>query len=256
MTSGPILAIDTSGATASVALYADQVIAETTWHSGRGHSAQLLPAIDETLARARVGKQSISAIAVASGPGSYSGLRVGVSTAMAMALALDIPVAQVPTLEVIAWAHAGSPSPARGEGTITLSPARGEGTITPSPLTGEGWGGGARRYIRAAIDVGRGRYATARFRPSEKHLEHETRIETVGLGELLDLVAVERSLLAVDLDPESRETVERQYGARVELASPAASTRRAGFLAELGAIKIRRGELVHDLVVEPIYLHS
>lgn len=229
MTRGPILAIDTSGATASVALYAHQVLAETTWQSGRSHSAQLVPAIDGTLARARVDKQSISAVAVAAGPGSYSGLRVGISTAMAMALALDIQVAQVPTLDVIAWAHAAQPHRPELE---------------------------AARMVRAAIDVGRGRYATARYRPSEKHMEPETRIEGVGLGELLELAAVERSLLAVDLDPESRQTVERQYGARVELAGPAASARRAGFLAELAAIKIRRGELVGNLAVEPIYLHS
>jgi len=221
MTDGPILAIDTSGATASVALYADQVLAESTWQSGRRHSAELLPAIEELLTRARVEKREVSAIAVAAGPGSYSGLRVGVSTAMAMALALDVQIARVPTLDVIAWAHAG-----------------------------------ARRTIRAAIDVGRGHYATARFRPPDIPLAHETRIESVGLGELFELAAVERSLLAVDLDPQSRETVERQYGARVELASPAASARRAGFLAELAAIKIRRGELVGDLAVEPIYLHS
>jgi tRNA threonylcarbamoyladenosine biosynthesis protein TsaB len=221
MSDGPILAIDTSGATASVALYADQVLAESTWQSGRRHSAELLPAIEELLSRARIDKRELSAIAVAAGPGSYSGLRVGVSTALAMALALDIPVAQVPTLDVIAWAQAGS-----------------------------------SRSIRAAIDVGRGRYATARFRSTDKHLEHETRIESVGLGELFELASAERSLLAVDLDSDCRETVEHQYGSRVELAGPAASLRRAGFLAELAAGKIKRGELVGDLAVEPIYLRN
>ena len=125
-----ILAIDTSGATASVAIYEDQVLAELTWHSGRKHSAQLLPAIEQALALAQVDKQSLSAIGVAIGPGSYSGLRVGVSTAMAMALALDRPVAQVPTLDVITWSqacpHQSSATTARG------------------------------MLVRAAIDVGRG----------------------------------------------------------------------------------------------------
>jgi tRNA threonylcarbamoyladenosine biosynthesis protein TsaB len=246
VTDSAILAIDTSGATASVALYAGQVLAESTWQSGRRHSAELLPAIDELLARARIEKQGLSAIAVAAGPGSYSGLRVGVSTAMAMALALDIQVAQVPTLDVIAWAQAGS---LHSQGAV-----RGDATITPSAA--DGWGGVARRSIRAAIDVGRGRYATARFRATDRQLEHETRIESVGLGELFELASAERSLLAVDLDPDCRETVEHQYGARVELAGPAASVRRAGFLAEIAAGKIKRGELVGDLAVEPIYLRT
>jgi tRNA threonylcarbamoyladenosine biosynthesis protein TsaB len=220
VTGGPILAIDTSSNTASVAVYADQVLAETTWHSGRRHSAELLPAINETLARAHVEKRSLAALAVAIGPGSYSGLRVGVSTAMAMGLALNLPLVQVPTLDIIAW------------------------------------GQGASRPVRAAVDVGRGHYATARFHCVDSHLEPETRIESVGLSQLVELAAVERSLLAVDLDPDTRETIEHQHGARIELTSPAASARRAGFLAELAAIKIQRGELVGDLAVEPIYLHS
>jgi len=218
MTGGPILAIDTSSNTASVAVYADQVLAETTWHSGRRHSAELLPAINETLSRAHVEKRTLAALAVAIGPGSYSGLRVGVSTAMAMGLALSLPLVQVPTLDIIAW----------GQG----------------------------RPVRTAVDVGRGHYATARFRCVDGHVEPETRIESVGLSQLVELAAIERSLLAVDLDPETRDAIQHQHGARIELASPAASARRAGFLAELAAIKIQRGELVGDLVVEPIYLHS
>ncbi len=242
MTGGTILAIDTSSATASVAVYADRVLSETTWHSGRRHSAQLLPAIDDTLSRAGIDKKKLSAIAVAAGPGSYSGLRVGVSTAMSMALALDLALAQVPTLDVIACAHLGCLPSTRGDGATKFDgPTRGGGSIG--------------RTIRAAIEVGRDHFATASYR-SDGHLEHEAPIERVGLGELLELAAAERSLLAVDLDPETRETIEHQYGERVELASPGASARRAGFLAELAAMKIRRGELVGDLAVEPIYLHN
>ena len=225
-----ILAIDTSGATASVAIYEDQVLAELTWHSGRKHSAQLLPAIEQALALAQVDKQSLSAIGVAIGPGSYSGLRVGVSTAMAMALALDRPVAQVPTLDVITWSqacpHQSSATTARG------------------------------MLVRAAIDVGRGRFASARIRAVEGQLEHESDIENVALHELGELAAREHSVLAVDLDPQSRQTIEQEFEGRVELAGPAACARRAGFLAELAAIKMKRGELVGDEAVEPIYLRN
>jgi tRNA A37 threonylcarbamoyladenosine modification protein TsaB len=147
---------------------------------------------------------------------------------MALALALNLEVVQVPTLDVMAWSVAAASS---GE-------AR------------------AVRPVRAAIDVGRGHYATARFRRVGSQLEHESRIQSVGLGELLELATVERSLLVVDLDGVARENAERHYGAKIELASPAASMRRAGFLAELAALKIRRGELVGGSVVEPIYLHN
>jgi tRNA threonylcarbamoyladenosine biosynthesis protein TsaB len=242
MDAATILALDTSGATASVALYRDQVLAEASWHSGRKHSAQLLPTVDTVLDLAEVPKQTLGVIAVAVGPGSYAGLRVGVSTAMALALALDIPVIQVPTLDILAWSQA------------TVAPAT--AATTPSRGRTEGEGGDTRngRSIRAAIEVGRGHYASGRFRRVAQHLEHETRIQTVGLGELLELATVERALLVVDLDPQSRENVERHYGAQVELATPGASVRRAGYLAELAAIKIRRGEPLGGPIVEPIYL--
>jgi tRNA threonylcarbamoyladenosine biosynthesis protein TsaB len=223
-----LLAIDTSGMTASVAVFQDQVLAETAWHSGRRHSAELLPVIDQTMRLASTDKKSLTAVAVAAGPGSYSGLRVGVSTAMAMALALDIGVVQVPTLDVIAWGAAAT----------------------------EHVDSRNSRAIRAAIDVGRGHFATCRFRRGGQGLEHETRIESVGLGELMELAASEHSLLVVDLDPEAREQVQRHVNARCDLAPPSAALRRAGFLGELAAMKIRRGELASASVVEPIYLHS
>ena len=222
---GVILAIDTSSATASVAVYHEQVLAEAVWHSGRRHSAQLLPAIDTVLRLSNVERTALQTIAVAIGPGSYAGLRVGVSTAMGLGMALEIGIMQVPTLDIIAW----SQSAAGAEGK-------------------------PQRSIRAAIDVGRGHYATARFRRVGAHLEHESKVQSVGLGELLEVSAVEHSLLVVDLDPQTREHVERQYGARVELALPAGSARRAGFLAELASLKLRRGEPVGQ-TVEPIYLH-
>lgn len=224
--SGTILAIDTSTATASVAVYHDQVLAETVWHSGRRHSSQLLPAIDSALTLAGVARSELRAVAVAIGPGSYSGLRVGIATALGLGLALDIGIVQIPTLDVLAWGVAGV-------------------------VTGDGR---PPRPIRAAIDVGRGRYATARFRRVAAHLEHESRVETTPLSELLEVSAVEHSLLVVDLDPQTREHVERHYGARVELTPPAASVRRAGYLAELAALKLRRGEPTAS-TVEPIYLH-
>ena len=78
---GPILAIDTSGMTASVALYQERVLAEMSWHSGRRHSAQLLPAVDSLLTLIGVDKRALSGVAVAIGPGSvwerFSGRSMG-----------------------------------------------------------------------------------------------------------------------------------------------------------------------------------
>ena len=72
----------------------------------------------------------------------------------------------------------------------------------------------------------------------------------------MELAVNERSLLAVDLEPWVRLDVERQVGDRLNLVSPAATARRAGFLAELAAMRMDRGELAHDGAIEPIYLRS
>ena len=85
-----MIGIDSSTATASVAVYRGQVLAEVSWRAGRKHSAQLLPTLERALDLAGVEKSSVHSIAVASGPGSYSGLRVGVSTALGLAMALNI----------------------------------------------------------------------------------------------------------------------------------------------------------------------
>src|SRR5713226_1140067 len=97
-----ILALDTSGSTPSVAVYDRQVLGEITWVAGRRHSQHLLRAIDSALELAGMTKSNLEAVAVASGPGSYSGLRVGATTAMGLGLGLGVGVVQVPTLEALA----------------------------------------------------------------------------------------------------------------------------------------------------------
>jgi tRNA threonylcarbamoyladenosine biosynthesis protein TsaB len=101
-----LLAIDTSTTQTGLACYDERgVLGECTWHSGRDHTAQLLPQL--TLLLRHIGRASstISAVAVALGPGSWSGLRVGMSTAKGLALARGLPIVGVGTLEALAYQH-------------------------------------------------------------------------------------------------------------------------------------------------------
>lgn len=99
-----ILGIDSSGLVASVALLCDDVlVSEYTIHNKKTHSQTLLPMIDAMLAMAEVSVDNIDLIAVAAGPGSFTGLRIGASTAKGLGQALSVPLVAVPTLEALAY---------------------------------------------------------------------------------------------------------------------------------------------------------
>lgn len=103
-----ILGIDSSGLAASVALLCDDILTgEYTIHNKKTHSQTLLPMIEAMLAMAGIEPQALDAIAVAAGPGSFTGLRIGASTAKGLGLALEIPIVVVPTLEGLAYNLAG-----------------------------------------------------------------------------------------------------------------------------------------------------
>lgn len=99
-----ILAIDSSGLVASVALLDDdKLVGEYTIHNKKTHSQTLLPMIDAMLTMAEVPVEEVDMLAVAAGPGSFTGLRIGASTAKGLAQALAIPIVPVPTLEGLAY---------------------------------------------------------------------------------------------------------------------------------------------------------
>jgi tRNA threonylcarbamoyladenosine biosynthesis protein TsaB len=103
-----ILGIDTSTKAAAAALIReDQLLGETSLHTGTNHSQQLLPLIDELLRLCQVQPKQLHAVAVALGPGSFTGLRIGLATGKGLASALEIPLVGIPTLDGLAYNLAG-----------------------------------------------------------------------------------------------------------------------------------------------------
>ena len=99
-----ILSIDSSGLVASVAIMEDSaLIAEYTVNNKMTHSQTLLPMIDEIFRLTGTDKGEIDAIAIAAGPGSFTGLRIGTATAKGLGLALDVPIIRVPTVDALAY---------------------------------------------------------------------------------------------------------------------------------------------------------
>ena len=98
-----IMAIDSSGLVASVAIANENgVVAEYTVNNKKTHSQTLLPMLDEIRRITELQLDKVDAIAIASGPGSFTGLRIGSATAKGIALALELPIVEVSTLEALA----------------------------------------------------------------------------------------------------------------------------------------------------------
>lgn len=99
-----ILGLDSSGLVASVAIVEDDaLVAEYTTNYKKTHSQTLLPMLAELKRMVELDMNTVDAISVASGPGSFTGLRIGSATAKGLGLALGKPLVEVPTLEGLAW---------------------------------------------------------------------------------------------------------------------------------------------------------
>ena len=99
-----ILGLDSSGLVASAAVVEEDVtIAEYTVNYKKTHSQTLIPMLDEIKRMTELDLHTLDAIAIASGPGSFTGLRIGSATAKGLGLALDIPIIPVPTVDALAY---------------------------------------------------------------------------------------------------------------------------------------------------------
>lgn len=102
-----ILAIDSSGLTASAALVNEEaVIAEYNTNHKKTHSQTLLPMIASIMDMVGLTVKDLDAIAIAKGPGSFTGLRIGAGTAKGLALAENLPIIPISTLEAMAYTFA------------------------------------------------------------------------------------------------------------------------------------------------------
>ena len=105
-----ILALETSAVTASAAVTEDdRLLAQSFQNSGLTHSATLMPMVSDLLKNTGLALQDMDVIAVAAGPGSFTGVRIGVAAAKGLAWPEDKPCAPCSTLESMAWqcAHVG-----------------------------------------------------------------------------------------------------------------------------------------------------
>ena len=99
-----IIGIDSSGLVASAAVVEDEILrAEYTVCYQKTHSQTLMPMLEEICSMIGLDLETVDAIAVAKGPGSFTGLRIGSATAKGLGLALQKPLIGVPTVDALAW---------------------------------------------------------------------------------------------------------------------------------------------------------
>jgi tRNA threonylcarbamoyladenosine biosynthesis protein TsaB len=213
-----ILAIDTSTEQGGLAVVEDGIPrAEWSWTALGNHSQHLDALLRSMLAVEQLETASLNAIAVASGPGSFSGLRVGVSYAKGLALALGIPLIGVSTLEVIAF-------PGMRVAVNTI----------------------------ATISAGREQLYVGHFRGNEAHWERTRPYAIMQPSEVVELVD-EATLLS---GPGAVRVAEelRQLGRPARVEPPVWRLRRPGFLAELGSQCLAKGAVDQVHTLEPIYI--
>lgn len=213
-----LLALDTSTRFISLALHdGRQLCAESTWITRDHHTTELAPQLADMLARAAIRPADLKGVAVALGPGSFTGLRVGLALAKGLVLAQNIPLLGLPTLDILAAAQ--------------------------PPFEGR---------LCAVLEAGRGRIAAAFYRWQA----HAWRQESGPI--LTTWPALVEGLhgpvyFCGEIDPTGSQAI-RRLGAQATLAKPAASLRRAGYLADLGWRRLKRGERDDPATLAPIYL--
>jgi tRNA threonylcarbamoyl adenosine modification protein YeaZ len=123
-----MLTIDTSGTLSGLAITQDQrILAELQWQSGRRHSEQVLPQLDSLCQLVEVTPPQFTHIAVALGPGSWSGIRVGISIAKGLAIGTNATIIGVASLDALAWERRGTAC------TAALSLGRGRFAVAHYP---------------------------------------------------------------------------------------------------------------------------
>lgn len=128
------LSIDTAAEMASVALSNEgALLAEATWLCRRNHTVELMPAIDRLLVQMSTGKGDLTAVFVCTGPGMYTGLRVGVTIAKGLAQGLGLPLVGIGRLELDAYPHAGF------EGDIVAVHSAGRGDLAWATYRARPW---------------------------------------------------------------------------------------------------------------------
>jgi len=219
-----ILGIDASGIAGSIAYMKDnKLIGEYYICDKLTHSETIMPMMEHMRKLIGLELSDVDAIAVTSGPGSFTGLRIGVTTAKALALALDKPIIGIPTLDVIAH-------------NITHT----DSVLCP------------------IMDARRNQVYTAAYKWKDKELERLSEYMNVDIDDYLYQLAgnYEKIIFLGDGVWQYREKIEEQLGNKAEFAASYLNLQRASALVEIASKEYDKGNLVNASEFVPMYLRK
>lgn len=217
-----ILAIDSSGLVASVALLVEgEVIAEYTTNFKKTHSQTLLPMLDEIVTMTGYELEEIDAIAVAEGPGSFTGLRIGSATAKGLGLALKKPIIPIPTVDGLAYNLFET-----------------------------------KQLICPIMDAKRNQVYTGIYSFQQSTFQVVKEQMAVSIEELLELLLsrTEDVIFLGDGVPVFKEKIESVLKERAYFAPSHLSRQRAGAIGALAELYYKQGKVVSAAEHEPVYL--
>lgn len=215
-----ILAVDASTTSGSVALLeGDRIAAEWTFHSAIAHNRRLLSSIDSMLERVGWSMDAIEGFAVTSGPGSFTGVRIGMSTVKTLAWALGKPFVGVPTLDALA-------APL----TFSVSP------------------------VCAVLDARKGEVYYAFYRSDGKGGMVREGAYKVGSPERLVEDICEPALFCGDGWAPHRAFLLNRLGELATEAPGPFHVVRAGFVGAMALERIARGDVDNPMTSAPIYV--
>ena len=216
-----ILAIDTATTWTGLALHDGRgIVAENGWRSINTQTVDLAPAVSDMMLKAGMASSDLSAVAVAIGPGSYTGLRIGLGFAKGLVLANRAKLIGISTLDIVA-ASAGI-----SEGNLI-----------------------------AVVEAGRSRICAGQYRwRGTKGWQSADDPDIYNWEDLLSVVD-DQSIFAGEIAPSAAKLI-RAAGKELKIVLAVKSVRRAGYLADLAWLKLRRGWTDDPNELVPIYLRD
>lgn len=234
-----LLAIDTSTRYISLALHdGRQLLAESTWQTAERHTLELAPRVAGILSLGGVTSASeLTGLAVALGPGTFTGLRAGLALAKGLALAGPVPLVGVPSLDVSA---AAQPRLAGDKARLIAVLSAGRGRLFAAAYRWRAGKGGARDDEAP---------------PLSERWECVAAPRIVMWDELVAGAEGEPLVFCGEIDAAGALAV-KKLGRRARVVPAAQSLRRAGYLAELALERLARGESDNPATLVPLYLHE